>query len=394
MFKGLGRDVRLTMLAMLIWALGEGLWFNLRQLYLAELGAKPEQIGLALAVEGLARGVLLIPAGILADRIGPRPVMLTAWILGIVGGVAGALAPTWEWLTVAIALYGLSAFAIPSLSSYTLLAAPNRDAPGTTERALTSVYAAYAAGLIFSPLAGGQIAGRMGIRAALWIGSGLFALSTLCMWMTRHHQPEEHHGWLRGAGGLLRNRPFVGLIAFYFAAIASIYVGFALAPNFLNEVRGYSYGWVGAFFSLLSAGTVTWNLALGQVQSRWSISLALGMLWAAMLLLLQVGLAPVVGLAFMLLGSFYTLRSLTSAAISHVVPGAQRGLAFGVAETTLSLAMIVGSRLAGSLYTADPGLPLTVSLAGLPLAMLIGILVSRKQARAEPSNATPQPSVD
>jgi hypothetical protein len=133
---------------------------------------------------------------------------------------------------------------------------------------------------------------------------------------------------------------------------------------------------------------------MGRVQSPWNLSLVLGMLWAAMLLLLRVGLTPVVGLAFVLLGSLYTTRSLANASISYVVPVAQRGLAFGVAETTFSLAVIVSSRLAGLLYADDPSLPLTISLAGLPVAMLIGALTSRGWARAEVSNRAPQPSVE
>src|SRR5512138_2084583 len=96
MFKVLQRDHWLLMASLLVWALGEGLWMNFRQLHLEQLGATPSQIGLALAFEAVARAALLIPAGYLIDRIGARQVMIASWLLGIAGLFIGGLAVTWQ----------------------------------------------------------------------------------------------------------------------------------------------------------------------------------------------------------------------------------------------------------------------------------------------------------
>ena len=51
MLQSIGRDNRILMLALLLWALGEGLWVNLRPIYIEQLGATPSQVGLVLAID-------------------------------------------------------------------------------------------------------------------------------------------------------------------------------------------------------------------------------------------------------------------------------------------------------------------------------------------------------
>ena len=73
MLRGITHNNRLLMVALFTWALGEGLWYyNLRQLYLVELGATEIQVGNVLALEAATRALMPIPAGLLSDRFGPR----------------------------------------------------------------------------------------------------------------------------------------------------------------------------------------------------------------------------------------------------------------------------------------------------------------------------------
>ena len=95
MLKNIGRNNQLYMIANFLFAFGTGLWLNLRPLYLADLGAAPRQIGLALAISGLSAGFLPIPAGIISDRFGPRRVILFSWLMALLGAILAALAPTW-----------------------------------------------------------------------------------------------------------------------------------------------------------------------------------------------------------------------------------------------------------------------------------------------------------
>lgn len=69
MLKSINRNNRLFMLGNFLFALSYGLWMNLRQPHLLNLGARPAEIGTVFALVAIAGGLLPLPAGMLADRI-------------------------------------------------------------------------------------------------------------------------------------------------------------------------------------------------------------------------------------------------------------------------------------------------------------------------------------
>ncbi len=387
LLRELGRNNRLLMLALFIWALGEGLWFNLRQLYLAELGATPVQVGTALAIESIARGALLIPAGYLSDRFGPYRVVVASWLLGVIGPLLMAPAPGWQWAIPGMAIYAMSAFALPSVSAYALLSLPDKTSPGINQRALTALFAAYPAGLILSPTLGGLIADAASVRACLWIAAGVFGLSTLVLLRAGPVPPAAAQHGERPAD-LFRNRSYL-VVATYYSLAAFVYlIGYMLAPNFLQDVRGFSYGSIGLLFSLMSLGTVVLNLVIGRVDRRWSYALILALIWLALGLLWQARSLTLSGLGFFALGAIWSARTLAIAGVSAVVPPRSRGLAFGVVDTLYSLAIAGASWAAGALYSRTPAhdLPFQAALIGLPALVALWALTIRSiQYPAEPT---------
>ncbi len=81
---------------------------------------------------------------------------------------------------------------------------------------------------------------------------------------------------------------------------------------------------------------------------------------------------------FFILGGYRSARSLIFAQVRPLIHSAQMGLAYGVAETLNSLAIMLAPLLAGVLYTQEPGKVYWVS-AGLIGVMVIvsGIFTSR-----------------
>ncbi len=382
MFGYLHRNHRLLMLALFIWALGEGIWYiNLRQLYLVELGATTTQVGLALALEAIARALLPIPAGYLADRFGARTIMISSWFLGIVGTLIGALARTWQMFVPALAIYALSAFAVPSLNAYSVHSMEDRQTPGIAERVLTTIFASYSAGLILSPAIGGAIANQFGIRTCLWISVGIFVLSTAVVLLTgpapAPHVEHGHH-----PTDLLRNRRFIVLAVYYPLAYVALLVGVQLAPNFLQDVRLFSFADIGLLFSFLSAGSALIGLLAGRISPRWSFVTMLSTCWLALLGARQLADLRLLCGVFFALGAVYTVRALAAAGVASVVNGSNQALAFGIVETLFSLATAVASWLAGYLYDLTPNrdLPFTVGLAAIPPILALWFLVRSKIA--------------
>lgn len=376
MFKFLKRNNRLVMLALFVWALGEGLWFNLRQLYLVELGATPTQVGIALAIESVTRAVLLIPAGLLSDRIGPYRLMIVAWLVGIGGPIALSLGNTWQVAVPGLVIYATSAFAVPAISSYALLNITSENIPRISERTLTAIYAAYPAGMIISPTLGGLLADRFDIRTTLWVGAGLFTLSMMSVLIAKDVAPEPA-GQGDRPGDLLRNRAFVGMTLYYTLAYFTLVVCYPLAPNFLRDVRGFELGSIGLLYSVFALGTTVLNLFFGRLDPRWSFAGVLVAVWLAVLGLWHMTIPTGVAAAFFVLGAVYSARVLATASVARVVRPRSRGLAFSIIELGFSGAVALAAWVAGGLYDLTPAhdLPFVASLITIPVMLGLWFVV-------------------
>ncbi len=383
MFRELGRNNRLVMLALFVWGLGEGLWYyNFRQIYLVELGATEAQVGLALAIEAIVRAAVPIPAGYIANRIGTHRVMVASWFVGMVGPLVGALARTWIAFVPGLAVYALSAFATPSISAYTIQNTPDRS-PGVNDRILSTVFAVYPAGLIVSPTLGGLIADRYSIRSLMWISAVLFGVSTAIVLMTRRPPALPDAGNDRPRD-LLRNRRFLRLGVYFFFTYVAVYVGYQLVPNFLQEVRGLSLSRIGFLFSMVSVGTVVLSLIAGRTNPRWNMAAAVALYTAAVVGMWQFSAPAALTGVFFLGGSVTVVRMLSLARAADVVSARNQVFAFGVMETMLSVAMAVAAAIAGGLYGLTPGheLPFVAALVALPV--LIGLWFAVRPAKLAP----------
>jgi len=330
MFKYLNRNHRLVMLALFIWALGEGLWYlNLRQLYLVELGATSAQVGIVLAIEAITRALLPIPAGLIGDRFGVRRMMIASWFLGMAGPLVGAFATTWQHFIPGLIIYAMSAFAVPVISAFVLQSITVKHQPGLADRVLTAVYAAYPVGLIISPAVGGFIAEAIGIRACLWISSGLFAVSTAIILLTRRPATVkvEHH---EQPSALLGNTAFIQMVLYYGLVIVALFVSYLLIPNFLHDVRGLRYSAIGLLFSIMYAGTAVINLFIGRLNPRWNLIFVLGIFWLALLGIWQAPGRILIGASFFASGAIWVVRVVATARVAGVVSAQNQGLAFGM----------------------------------------------------------------
>lgn len=395
MVKLMGRDNLLVMGALLVWALGEGLWYFVRQIYLTQLGATPVQVGTALAIEIVGRAVTLLPAGYGIDRIGPRQMLIGAWVAGIVGTVAMGIAVTWQTFMLGLFAYGLSGFAIPAVSAYALATtSARRTNARDTQQVLAFMFAVYPLGLIISPTVGGWIGGQWGIGTCLWVALAAYFVSLVILLPIRHVEPHPHDGKLNIVP-MFSNRTYLWRASFFALCISSMYVGVALLPNYLKEVKTIPLEAIGVLYSIQSAGTVAVNLLVGRLAPRWTLPAVVGLFTAALALIWLVPGLLAVGLALFTSGAIFVARTVATGSIEHTVNAKDRGMAFSMMEMIFALMTSLAGQTAGLLYAASPEhtLPFVAAIILAPLMLVAWFATSIWQPGQQPALETPATAV-
>ncbi len=360
-------DLLLIGLSLLTWGLGEGAFFIFQPIYLQELGADPVQIGLILGASGVAMSVAHIPAGYLADRIGRKPLLVAAWLLGLFSASLMALATTLPVFVTGLVFYGLTAFVVAPLNSYVTAARGKL----TVGRAITLTSAMYNTGAVAGPLIGGFIGGQFGLRYIYFFAVMTFVVSNVIMFFV-HSQPLEKHDPESPPVKLLGNQRYLGFMLIAFISMFAMYLPQPLTPNFLQNQRGMDIAQIGQIGSINSLGIVVLNLTLGQLDSR--LGYIIGQVAVALFtLFIWRGTGFYwYAVGYFLLGGFRVSRVLVTAMVRNLIHGAQMGLAYGVSETVNVLPVILAPPIAGLIYSQDPEIIYPISF----VAILISIFIS------------------
>ena len=372
-------DLILLSGSLITWGIGEGMFIYFLPIYLQQLGADTMTIAGVFGLFGLTMMVAHIPAGHLADRIGRKPLLMSAWVMGILAALVMGLARSLPVFIVGMLLYGFTAFVTSPLNSY-ITAARGKMSP---VRAMTLVSATYNLGAVLGPISGGWIGGQLGLRNVYLISAGIFTVSTVILFFLRS-QPREVHDPAAPPESLWKNTRFISFLGLIFLAMFVMYLPQPLTPRFLQNERGLSLESIGLLGSVGNLGNTLLALALGQIAARSGFLLAQVSVAAFALLLWKGSGLSWYAMGYFLLGGFRSARSLIYAQVRPLIHPAQMGLAYGVAETSSAMAVMLAPLLAGLLYTQEPGRVYWVS-AGLIAVMVVvsGIFSPRETGNRE-----------
>ena len=372
-------DLILLSVSLLTWGFGEGMFTYFQPIYLQQLGANTMTIAAVFSFFALAMMLAHIPAGYLADKIGRKPLLVAAWVAGVLAGGMMALARTLPVFVTGMLFYGFTAFVSAPLNSY-ITSASGKLSP---VRAMTLVSAAYNLGAVFGPISGGWVAHRYGLQMIYVIAAIIFVPSTVMLLFLRPQAPEVHDPQEPPAS-LWRNQRLMSFLGIVLLAMFVMYLPQPLTPRFLQNERGLSVESIGLLGSVGMLGNSLAALAVGQFAARGGF-LAVQVLVAVFSLLLWKGLSlPWYMAGYFLLGGFRSARSLIYAQIRPLIHPAQMGLAYGIAETFSALGVVLAPLLAGVLYTRDPALvyPVSIGLIGV-VVILSGIFAPREKGKEE-----------
>jgi MFS family permease len=367
------RDLLFIVLALVTWGVGEGMFLLFTPLYLQEMGASSLQIGAILGLVGAFMMVAHLPSGYLADRIGRRPLLWTAWLMGLAAAWIMALAPNLTVFVAGNALYGLTSFVIAPLNSYITAARGN----WSVGRAITLISATYNTGAILGPLLGGWIAQRSGLQSNFQIAATIFFFSTASILFIRK-QPVEKipDGESRARFIELWQGRMPRFLLVLFVVMFGMMLPQPFSQNYLQNQRGLDMAQIGLLLSLRSLGIVVLNLGLGHLNARRGFLLAqVGMLMFTFLLWRGESLLWFAG-GYFLLGSYQTARALANAQGRTLVKPANMGMAYGMIEMTMAMAAFLAPPVAGQLYNIDPSLIYSISLGLIGAGIAVMIFLS------------------
>jgi MFS family permease len=361
-------------IALCTWGIGEGMFLYFVPLYLEQLGANPIMIGSVFSVFGFVMMVTHMPAGYLADRIGRRPIIQVAWILGAVAAWIMGLAPSLTLFVIGYLLYGMTGFVMAPLFSYVTAARGKL----TAGRAMTLTSAMFNLGAVIGPVTGGWIGENFSLRTIFLWSAVVFVFSSVVIVFLRP-QPREAYDEENTGRKLFTNTRFLGFLGVIFFVMFATYLPQPLSPNFLQNERGISLGQMGLLGSLGSLGNVAFNLVLGQLNTR--LGFVLGQFFVALFALsLWKGTSQAwYMLGFFLMGGFRAARMLAMAQVRVLIHQAQMGLAYGMTETGSAMALILSPLLAGYLYDQNPASVYPLSLLLITIGVIISLIFSPRE---------------
>jgi MFS family permease len=194
----------------------------------ADLGAGATALAWVMNANALAFGALLLTSGRLADRIGPRPLLLGGVGAFGVASLLCAIAPSTGWLVAARALQGVASSACFTTSLAVVDATfDERRRPG----AIGLWGAVSGAGSAFGPLVAGALAGTIGWRWFFVVNAPLcLAAVPVMAWLVPRETAAAHPSERRTGGPVGLVAVAVGFVALSLAVGSSATAAARLAP--------------------------------------------------------------------------------------------------------------------------------------------------------------------
>ena len=381
------RDLRFLFLALFLWTFGLGLYNYVWPVYLRQLGASPDNIGLAFSVGYVAFAASMIPGAILSNRYDLRKVLIASWAFSIPTPIIYLIATSWQEATTGLVLLQLTSFGIPAFNAFIVA----NSEPERRSSAFGATSSAAPLGMVLSPLLGSLMLQWTGLNGIFLLSFGLFSISTIVLLPIRKYPGKNEDFRIRLERP--RSRGEVFLLGF----ITTSAFAFSLVSSFLPLYYQDTFLLKPAIIQLMgavqSAGAAIFAVVIGrraEAHGRRN-AMATGVLLAA------IGLFGVVGggsvlLAVPMIFLFGAARAPTYVAYSLLSkrrPGASRAGTFGFFLTMESVGLIIGSYLGGLIYGVSP---VRLIVSGAIIFILLAIFSwVRLESLDESSGETSKP---
>jgi MFS family permease len=396
--------MRWFLFAMVLANIGGMMSPMLMPIYLTELGANIGDVGLVFTLTSVSILVLQIFGGWVSDSIGRLRAVAIGSVGGIIGLIAMLLAPTWQWMIVAMSIYQIP-FALVGPSFQAFLAENSSEENRGKVFGMTgTIY--QITGIVGPPL-GGLLAGAFGFKWMLAASGILYAIAAgLRIWMATTMKSQAVHttgeplsmaSFKNSIGRMLGLLLGGGLITWIFLTDGIADIAFRMSgelqPLFLEQIAGIGVEQIGLLGSINAIATMFVPILSGKLVDkhgeRLPLMVGFSLIFTAFMIFLRAenfltfaASWAVFGFGGGMLGPAY--QSL----ITKVVPNKMLGTFSGVFHSSMGLIALPAPWLGAQLWERfSPKTPFTITAIA---ALVIMVPIYFKFKLPEKSKAPPE----
>jgi MFS family permease len=379
--------MRWFMLAMVLANIGGMMTPLLMPLYLTELGADIVDVGLVFTLTSAVVLVLQVLGGWVSDSIGRLKAVAIGSIGGTLGYAAMFLAPTWQWMIVALAIYQIP-FALVG-PSFQAFFAENSDEENRGKVFGITDTIFKVTGVIGPPL-GGFLVSLIGFKNMLIVSGSLYACAAILrIWMaTTMKSSVVHHSSGKLTMGSLKSSMTRmvgmliggGVITWIFLTDGVADIAFRMSgelqPLYLSQIGNINVTQIGILGSIGAIAGMFVPILSGKLVDKYDerVSLISGfvMIFTALMIFLQADSFITFALSWGVFGfGGGMLGPAYQSLISKVVPAKLLGTFSGVLYSSLGFISLPGPWLGAQLWEhVSPQFPFIITAAASLLIVI------------------------
>jgi len=378
--------LRWFMFAMVLANISGNMAIMLIPLYLDEMGASITQIGLVFTVLAVVSLVMQIFGGWISDSIGRLKAIAIGSVFGVVGGFLLVLAPSWQWMILALAINRIpGALVAPSFGAF--IAENSKEEKRGQVFGVTDMI--YQICGIVGPLLGGFLVIQFSYKLMFLVAAILYTLAAgLRIWMastmksasSREAQELSWESFSLNVKMLIGMIVGGGIITWIFLTDGIRDTAYQLSreiePLYLEQIIGLNTQQIGILSSLFSVAWLTTPMLSGKLSDKYGervpISIGFFLIFVAYTIFLNViGFIPfavvwvIFGFAVGLLSPAY------SSLISKVVPHDKLGAFNGLFYSSIGLISLPASYLGTLMWeNISPKSPFVVAAVASALTII------------------------